>query len=83
MWEVLRTVGNDIKSDRQEVLGGWIVRTFKTNEYGSAVEQAFVSDPTHKWQLKKEIKSRRYLKEESLMNTIGILKQKGASGRSL
>jgi len=54
MWEVLTTVGNDIKSDRQEVLGGWIVRTFKTDQYGSAVDQAFVSDPNHKWQLKKK-----------------------------
>ncbi|MFA5321568.1 MAG: hypothetical protein WC373_02750 [Smithella sp.] len=54
MWEVLRTVGNDIKSDRQEVLGGWIVRTFKTDEYGSAVDQAFVSDPNHKWKAYKE-----------------------------
>jgi hypothetical protein len=49
MWEVLRVNGNNIKSDRHEVLGGWIVRTFKSDEYGSAEEQAFVSDPTHKW----------------------------------
>jgi hypothetical protein len=54
MWEVLRTVGNDIRSDRQEVLGGWIVRTFKTDEYGSAVDQSFVSDPNHNWKVYKE-----------------------------
>ncbi len=54
MWEILRTVGDSIKSDRQEVLGGWIVRTFKTDEYGSAVDQAFVSDPGHKWKVYKE-----------------------------
>jgi len=50
MWEVLTTVGNDIRSDRQKVLGGWIVRTHKTNEYGKAVEQSFVSDPNHHWE---------------------------------
>ena len=38
MWEVLSTVGNDNRSDRQQVLGGWIVRTFKTNEYGKVVD---------------------------------------------
>jgi len=54
MWETLRTVGDSIKSDRQEVLGGWIVRTFKTDEYGSAVDQSFVSDPNHKWKVYKE-----------------------------
>ncbi|PKN37399.1 MAG: hypothetical protein CVU62_10435 [Deltaproteobacteria bacterium HGW-Deltaproteobacteria-2] len=54
MWEVLSTVGNDIRSDRQQVLGGWIVRTFKTNEYGKVVDQAFVSDPNHKWKVYKE-----------------------------
>ena len=54
MWEILRTVGDRIKSDRQEVLGGWIVRTFKTDEYGSAVDQSFVSDPNHKWKIYKE-----------------------------
>ena len=54
MWEVLSTVGNDIRSERQEVLGGWIVRTFKSNEYGRVEEQAFVSDPTHQWKVYKE-----------------------------
>ena len=54
MWEVLSTVGNDIRSDRQEVLGGWIVRTFKTTEYGKAVDQNFVSDPNHRWKVYKE-----------------------------
>lgn len=54
MWEVVRTIGNDIRSDRHEVLGGWIVRTFKTDEYGSAEEQAFVNDPKHKWKVYKE-----------------------------
>ena len=54
MWEVLTTVGNDIRSDRHEVLGGWIVRTFKTDQYGKAVEQAFVSDPNHNWKVYKE-----------------------------
>jgi hypothetical protein len=24
MWEVVTAIGNDIRSDRQEVLGGWI-----------------------------------------------------------
>jgi len=54
MWEILTTVGNDIRSDRQKVLGGWIVRTHKTNEYGKAVEQSFVSDPNHHWRVYKE-----------------------------
>jgi hypothetical protein len=54
MWETLITVGSDVKSDRQAVLGGWIVRTFKTNEYGKKVEQTFVSDPNHHWKLYKE-----------------------------
>jgi hypothetical protein len=54
MWEVLTSVGNDIRSDRQEVLGGWIVRTHKTDQYGKAVEQAFVSDPNHHWKVYKE-----------------------------
>lgn len=54
MWEVLTTVGNDIRSDRQKVLGGWIVRKFKTNEYGKVVDQDFVSDPNHHWKVYKE-----------------------------
>jgi hypothetical protein len=55
MWEVVKTIGSKIKSDRHEVLGGWIVRTFKTDEFGSAEERTFVSDPNHKWKM--------YLKE--------------------
>jgi hypothetical protein len=51
MWEVVTAIGNNIRSDRHEVLGGWIVRTFKTDEYGSGVEQNFVSDPNHKWKM--------------------------------
>jgi hypothetical protein len=54
MSEVVRTIGNNIKSDRHEVLGGWIVRTFKSDEYGRTEEQSFVSDPTHKWKVCKE-----------------------------
>jgi len=54
MWEILKMVGNDIKSERKKVLGGWIVRTFQTNEYGNAVDQAFVSDPNHKWKMDKQ-----------------------------
>jgi hypothetical protein len=54
MWEILTTVSNDIRSDRREVLGGWIVRTFKTDQYGRAVEQAFVSDPNHHWKAYKD-----------------------------
>jgi len=54
MWEVVRANGNKIKSDRHKVLGGWIVRTFKSDEYGNAEEQAFVSDPTHQWKVYKE-----------------------------
>jgi hypothetical protein len=54
MWEVVRANGNDIKSDRHKVLGGWIVRTFKSDQYGRMEEQAFVSDPTHKWKLYQE-----------------------------
>ena len=54
MWEVVRTIGDSIKSDRQKVLGGWIVRTFKSDEYGGAEEQDFVSDPMHKWKVYKE-----------------------------
>jgi uncharacterized membrane protein len=68
MWEVVTTIGSDIKSDRHEVLGGWIVRTFKTNEYGSGVEQNFVSDPFHKWKVYKEplkTKKKVLLKMES------------------
>jgi hypothetical protein len=55
MWEVVTAIGNDVRSERQEVVGGWIVRKFKTDEYGRKVEQAFVSDPSHKWKV--------YLKE--------------------
>ena len=51
MWEVVKAVGSNIKSDRHEVLGGWIVRTFKSDEYGSAEERCFVSDPNHKWKM--------------------------------
>jgi hypothetical protein len=54
MWEVVRANGNNIKSDRHEVLGGWIVRTFKSDEYGSSEERAFVSDPAHEWKVYKE-----------------------------
>jgi hypothetical protein len=54
MWEVVRANGNNIISDRQEVLGGWIVRTFKTDEYGSAEEKSFVCDPNHKWKMYKK-----------------------------
>ena len=54
MWEVLKVVGNNIKTDRCEVPGGWIVRTFKSNEYGNTVEQSFVSDPNHRWKMNPE-----------------------------
>jgi len=54
MWEVVKAIGNNIKSDRHEVLGGWIVRTFKSDEYGSTEEQAFVSDPKHEWKVYEE-----------------------------
>ena len=54
MWEVVTTMGNSIRCDRQKVIGGWIVRSFKTDQYGSAVEQNFVSDPTYKWKVYKE-----------------------------
>ncbi|MGV8058528.1 MAG: hypothetical protein AB2L12_10960 [Smithellaceae bacterium] len=54
MWEVVRAIGNNIKSDRHEVLGGWIVRTFKSDAFGSREEQAFVSDPAHEWKVYKE-----------------------------
>ena len=59
MWEILTTVSNDIRSDRREVLGGWIVRTFKTDQYGRAIEQAFVSDPNHRWKAYKEPSKRK------------------------
>lgn len=55
MWEVVRANGDNIKSDRQQVLGGWIVRTYKSNEYGVSKEQAFVSDPAHEWKVYKEL----------------------------
>jgi hypothetical protein len=56
MWEAVNAIGSNIKSDRYKVSGGWIVRTFKSDEYGSAEEQrSFVSDPNHKWKM--------YLKE--------------------
>ncbi|MRS02797.1 hypothetical protein EG832_06175 [bacterium] len=51
MWEVVRESGSHIKSDRHKVPGGWIVRTFKSDEYGLTEEQTFVSDPLHKWKL--------------------------------
>jgi len=54
MWEIVTAIGSTTRSDRHEVLGGWIVRTFKTDEYGSEVEQNFVSDPNHKWKVYKE-----------------------------
>ncbi|MBN1471923.1 MAG: hypothetical protein JW925_09080 [Syntrophaceae bacterium] len=54
MWEILTAVGNDVRSDRRKVLGGWIVRKFKTNEYGKVVDQDFVSDPNHHWKVYKE-----------------------------
>jgi hypothetical protein len=60
MWEVVTTIGDDIRSDRHEVLGGWIVRTFKSDEYGREVKQNFVSDPFHKWKVYKEpLKTRK------------------------
>lgn len=49
MWEVVRAIGSNIKSDRYKVDGGWIVRTFKSDEYGSPEKRTFVSDPNHKW----------------------------------
>ncbi|OPZ53136.1 MAG: hypothetical protein BWY90_00798 [Deltaproteobacteria bacterium ADurb.BinA014] len=54
MWEILTTVGNDVRSDRQKVRGGWIVRKFKTDQYGKAVNRDFVSDPNHQWKVYKE-----------------------------
>jgi hypothetical protein len=54
MWEIVTANGNNIKSDRQAVLGGWIVRTFKSDAYGNREEQAFVSDPAHEWKVYKE-----------------------------
>lgn len=54
MWEIVKETGNHIKSDRHKVLGGWIVRTFKSDEYGLTEKQTFVSDPLHKWKLYKE-----------------------------
>ncbi|PKN67754.1 MAG: hypothetical protein CVU54_16340 [Deltaproteobacteria bacterium HGW-Deltaproteobacteria-12] len=54
MWEVVTSNGNNIKSDRQKVLGGWIVRTFKSDAYGRREEQSFVSDPAHEWKVYKE-----------------------------
>jgi hypothetical protein len=60
MWEVVTAIGSEIRSDRHEVLGGWIVRTFNTNEYGSGMKQNFVSDPNHKWKVYKEpLKTRK------------------------
>jgi hypothetical protein len=54
MWEVVKETGDHIKSDRHKVPGGWLVRTFKSNEYGLSQEQIFVSDPLHKWKIHKE-----------------------------
>lgn len=51
MWEVIKAIGSQVKSDRHKVLGGWIVRTFESNEYGSAEQRTFVSDPNHKWKV--------------------------------
>ena len=54
MWEVVTAIGSNIRCDRHEVLGGWIVRTFKSDAYGRREEQSFVSDPAHEWKVYKE-----------------------------
>lgn len=54
MWERLPD-GIDkqyVTSERLEVPGGWIVRTYVTR----GVAQTFVSDPHHTWQLEKSEK---------------------------
>jgi hypothetical protein len=51
MWETVRAIGSNIKSYRHKVLGGWIVRTFKTAENDTAEKLVFLSDPNHKWKM--------------------------------
>lgn len=51
MWEIVKAIGSNIKSDRHKVHRGWIVRTYEKNEYGSAEKRTFVSDPNHQWKM--------------------------------
>jgi hypothetical protein len=51
MWEAVRAIGSNIRRDRYKVLGGWIVRTFESNDYGSAEKRTFLIDPNHKWKM--------------------------------
>ena len=75
MWEVVTAVGNDIRSDRQEVIGGWIVRKIKIDEYGRTVEQNFVSDPAHKWQV--HINESYKSKTGNLKERVNVMGDKG------
>ncbi len=51
MWGVIIAIGYNIKRDRYKVAGGWIVWTFKPDEYDSPENRTFVSDPNHKWKM--------------------------------
>jgi len=43
MWEVVRSIGSNIKRYRHKVLGGWIVRTFITAGHDSPEKLVFLS----------------------------------------
>jgi hypothetical protein len=58
MWEkLLNDDARNVYSHRLKVPGGWIVRTVVHDDSdgrsGRAVEQTFVSDPNHEWELEK------------------------------
>ena len=49
-WEKISLDRND--SERLQVPGGWIVRTWLSDMSGVSVHQIFISDPTWEWELK-------------------------------
>ncbi len=57
MWERLKDIEPGAQSSRLKVPGGWIVRTvlrYDTGEgAGCAVEQTFVADAGHDWELER------------------------------
>ena len=59
MWEeiLIDAKGNDstaMFSHRLKVPGGWILQTIVSRYHGGAsVEQTFVADPAHQWEIEK------------------------------
>ncbi|HQK99447.1 MAG TPA: hypothetical protein PK090_01675 [Smithellaceae bacterium] len=57
MWERLKDIDPHVQTSRLKVPGGWLVRSvvkYDTAEgTGCAVDQTFVSDPNHDWDLKQ------------------------------